>query len=111
VALVRFGSKADMAAHSSDVRFTPKSGQTQSWNVRFVPKADIDRPSRSPPVAAEMAAVRDPTCLGASHSELQNKVSRSQLERLRERQHAVETINDEPCTRLRCLNSAPTVDR
>jgi len=23
---VRFGSKADMAAHSSDVRFTPKSG-------------------------------------------------------------------------------------
>jgi len=23
---VRFGSKADIAAHSSDVRFTPKSG-------------------------------------------------------------------------------------
>src|SRR5262249_35086534 len=59
---VRFGSKADMAAHSSDVRFTSKSGHWNSVvecslcaiNVRFASRRtarrctryDRDRPNR-----------------------------------------------------------------
>ena len=39
---VRFGSKADIDACPSNVRFTPNSGHgTQPRNVCFVPKADI----------------------------------------------------------------------
>jgi hypothetical protein len=40
---VRFGSKADIAASPTNVRFTPKSGHgsAPALNVRFVPKADM----------------------------------------------------------------------
>ena len=38
---VRFGSKADIAASPTNVRFTPESGHRQrNCDVRFVPKAD-----------------------------------------------------------------------
>jgi hypothetical protein len=39
--MVCFGSKADIGEGTTHVRFTPNIA-LGDWNVRFVPKADID---------------------------------------------------------------------
>src|SRR5215472_7323819 len=58
---VRFGSKADIAAHSCDVRFTPKSGhRSRRYSFAMSGASRLPRAITAPMLAAGIGAlVRD----------------------------------------------------
>jgi hypothetical protein len=75
---VRFGSKADIAAHSSDVRFTPKSrhwGATALGGFRIIEA--FKKPLKSLSAVGLFAALSLLEALNAKRSHTEDKWRRS----------------------------------